>query len=369
MNQTKWTPYWQVCGMVLLVKALIFLFGAVSFQVHSNLPTPFFDEFLAIWNRWDSLHYLDIAREGYASSGKRLILINFFPLFPWMVRLFAVFLGNFVFSALLVSGVASLAAGAFLYRLVSLDDSSENARQAVFFFLIFPTSFFLHIGYPESLFMALVLGSFLAARQRQWLLAGLAGALACLTRANGLLLIPALAMEAYQQYREGKRWRWEWLWLGLAILGFGGYLFLNYKLSGDPFLYLSIKHEVWNKKLAWPWTSFYESAKTLAWRTPSAAQMVVWQEFFFALLAFVLTVISLKKLRPSYTVWMVSNWLLFTGTFFILSVPRYVLVMFPIFILFARLAKNHLWNTLLTVWSILFLALFISLFVKGGWVF
>ena len=41
------------------------------------------------------------------------------------------------------------------------------------FLLIFPTAYFLHIGYTESLFLALVLGSFLAARTDRWWLAGL----------------------------------------------------------------------------------------------------------------------------------------------------------------------------------------------------
>jgi hypothetical protein len=43
--------------------------------------------------------------------------------------------------------------------------------------------------------------------------------------------------------------------------------------------------------------------------------------------------------------------------------------MFPIFILFALLAANRLWNAILTVWSLLFLAFFSSLFAWGHWAF
>ena len=69
------------------------------------------------------------------------------------------------------------------------------------------------------------------------------------------------------------------------------------------------------------------------------------------------------------TFWMAGNWLLLASVTFIESMPRYALVMFPIFILFALLAKNQFWNALITVWSLLFLALFTSLFVRGWWAF
>jgi hypothetical protein len=43
--------------------------------------------------------------------------------------------------------------------------------------------------------------------------------------------------------------------------------------------------------------------------------------------------------------------------------------MYPVFMLFALLARNRLWAAVITVWSLLFLALFSSVFVRGWWVF
>ena len=79
--------------------------------------------------------------------------------------------------------------------------------RAAWFLLIFPTAYFLHIGYTESLFLALVLGSFLAARTDRWWLAGILGGLAALTRINGLVLIPALAAEAWLAWDEDPQHR------------------------------------------------------------------------------------------------------------------------------------------------------------------
>ncbi len=66
---------------------------------------------------------------------------------------------------------------------------------------------------------------------------------------------------------------------------------------------------------------------------------------------------------------MAGNWLLFTTSSFVLSVPRYTLVLFPLYLLLARLAAHRTWHMTLTVCSLLFMALFIILFVQGRWAF
>ena len=54
--------------------------------------------------------------------------------------------------------------------------------RSVWFLLIFPTAYFLHVGYSEALFLALALGSILAARGERWWLAGVLGAFCWMTR-------------------------------------------------------------------------------------------------------------------------------------------------------------------------------------------
>ncbi len=93
------------------------------------------------------------------------------------------------------------------------------------------------------------------------------------------------------------------------------------------------------------------------------------QELTFISLGLVCTVVSWIKLRPVYSIWMTVNWLLFTSVTFVLSVPRYTLTMFPIFILFAMLAARRIWMAAISFWSILYLALFAGLFVWGRWAF
>jgi hypothetical protein len=272
-------------------------------------------------------------------------------------------------SAFIVSGLATIAAGLLLHKLVRADHSDSLARSAVWFMLIFPTSHFLHINYNESLFIALAIGCFLAARQGHWWLAGILGALLCLTRINGLVIIPALMTEAFLQYKVSKQWQWQWLWIAVVPLGFCAYLLLNYYAAGDPLAFIAIGKQNFQKSFEYPWNGI-RSVYNVMWSPePTHAQMVGVHEFVFILLGAVCTIACGFLLRPSYTVWMAGNWLLFASVGFIISVPRYTLVMFPIYIIFAKLSERYFWNSVITTWSLLLLALFVSKFIQGHWAF
>lgn len=354
--------------MILAIKALIFLLGSQSYQVLENKPIAGLYGWLEIWNRWDAVNYQKLAEFGYSATGELKPLLVFYPLYPWTVRLFAVVFQDLLVSAFIVSTIASIATGILFTRLLELDYSDALARRATWFLFIFPTSYFLHIGYTESMFLTLALGCMLAARKQLWLLAGAVGALACLTRPTGLVLIPALVFEAGQQYFTTRRWQWQWFWIAAVGLGFGGYLLLNKLVAGDPFAFSSIMQQSFFKSAAWPWIGIRDAIGALS-RNPSEAQMMGVQELLYIALGFICTIVSWVKLRPIYSVWMTGNWLLFTSVTFVLSVPRYTLTMFPIFILFAMLSARRIWMAVITVWSILYLSLFASLFAWGRWAF
>ncbi|MBA3355645.1 MAG: glycosyltransferase family 39 protein [Pyrinomonadaceae bacterium] len=358
----------RLVAKMLAIKALVFLYGGQSFQALADQRIDGVYGWLELWNRWDALNYQKLAVQGYSAVGDMRPTMVFYPLFPWTIRVVAVVLNDYLVSAFFVSTLASIAAGILLYRLVQLDFSRATASLAVWFLFIFPTSYFLHIGYTESLFLMLALGCVLAARTGRWLPAGLLGALACLTRATGLVLIPALLIEAGHQYWTTRRVNWQWLCVAIVPLGFGAYLLLNHQVAGDPFAFLPIRKEFYYISPAPPWTGVREAIGSLS-RTPAQAQIVGVQECLFIALGLACTIASWIKLRPIYSVWMTGNWLLFTSVSFVASVPRYTLTMFPIFFLFAILARRRLWRVIITVWSLLYLALFASLFAWGRWAF
>ena len=64
---------------------------------------------------------------------------------------------------------------------------------------VFPTSYFFLMPYTESLFFLLAVTAFWGARRGEWAVAATAAALAALTRSVGIVLAPALLVEALHQ--------------------------------------------------------------------------------------------------------------------------------------------------------------------------
>lgn len=327
-DKTSWLNF-NVIAVVLIVKFLILIFAAQSYQIITDQPITQENWFWSIFTRWDADSYLKIAEFGYASSGDDKFRLVFFPLYPALIALFQIVFRNYVLSALIVSTLATLALGLSFRELVKLDYSERTAQLAVLFLFIFPTAHFLHIPYTESLFLALTVGYFLAARKRKWLFVGILGALACLTRVNGLILIPALAFEVWDEYREARRLNRAWVFLALIPAGFGGYLALNYFVSGDPLMFLTYQRENFQKYLRPLWTGIWETYQRISNPKPTDSQMQGVQEMTFIVIGLLATAAGWFYLRKSYAVWMTLNWLLFVSTSLILSVPRYMLIYVP----------------------------------------
>ncbi len=136
---------WEMIGWVLAIKALLLTFGiqavAAMTQKHRG--------WLELWNNWDAMHYLRLAEHGYVAAGDGRVSLVFFPLYPWLVRLTAFVARDYMLAAFIVSGFASVAAALLLRRLARCDETEAVSRNAVWFFLIFPTSYFLSSVTPK----------------------------------------------------------------------------------------------------------------------------------------------------------------------------------------------------------------------------
>jgi hypothetical protein len=379
----------RLIGLTLLVKLGVLVVGAVAYVTFrdGSLDQP--RVLLHMWSHWDAPHYLDLVVFGYRAGdssgligphGYRSIYpddlhlyIVFYPLFPWLATAVNVLVDDPLVSAFVVTTLASIFVAPLLYRLVRHDEEPAVALRAAWFLLIFPTAYFLHIGYTEAVFMALVLGSFLSARTERWWLAGALGGLAALARINGLVLIPALAAEAYTQWLQRppaeRRVRVEWLAIGLVAVGFGIYLGLNQAIYGSPFEFLRIQHEHWYKSLAAPWESISGAIGWFRNTKPDNVLMYGVMELLFVAIGLAGTIFAALRFRPSWFVWMAGNMLLFVSTSFLLSTPRYALTLFPLFVTLA-LASARTWALVaLSAVSIAGLVYFAGRFATGVWAF
>jgi hypothetical protein len=379
----------RLLWLTLLMKLLVLLAGGIAYSafVGGTVSGPY--RLLQLWHHWDAPHYLDLIVFGYRATdagdlfgpngyrsiypGDLPLYIVFFPLFPWLATVVNAVVNEPLVSAFIVASAASFFVAPLMYRLVRHDEGEAVALRSAWLLLFFPTAYFLHIPYTEALFMALVLGSFLAARTERWWLAGILGGLAAMTRVNGLILILALAAEAawqwYSRPSEERRIRVEWLAIGLVGVGFAAYLLLNLAVYGTPFEFLHVQQSHWFKSLAPPWEGIASVWRWTSNAKPDTAFMIGWMELLFIGIGLAGTIHAGLRLRPSWFAWMAGNWLLFISTSFVMSVPRYSLTLFPLFVSLG-LATSRRW-VLVAVSAVSLAAMFYfaGRFAIGWWAF
>jgi hypothetical protein len=177
-------------------------------------------------------------------------------------------------------------------------------------------------------------------------------------------------MEALQNWRTNHVFNSRWLWIGLPTLGLLAYMLFGLGLTGNPLVFLTVQRENWANHPVWPWQGVAGTlGVALHWGAPYN-QIIGVQVLLFMVATGAATISSAVLLRPSYTVWMASNWLLLSCQSWNISAPRVLLCLFPLFILMAKVSSSsRLVHAALTAWSLLWLGTFVGQFVVGHWTF
>lgn len=344
-----------------------FIFAYVAYVLLENR---FPDEPLQIWNRWDTIHYLNIAENGYGTDPAREILIIWPPLYPWLIRALHWLPGGYLGAGLLISFVSYLLAVVGLYRLAGLDFPREVSMRAVIYLSIFPSAYFLHAAYTEALFLALVVWSFLSARRGHWAWAGLLAGLASFTRITAFGLFPALLFEyLLQKEFRLRRVRADVLWLALIPLGFIAYLGVNYAVYDNPFAFLEMSRREHHKMVAAPWVGAQAVWGSGFGDGPRRVLTVSVSELIAGVSSGLLALYAVVRMRGSYSVYLLLSWATFAFTSFWASTTRYWLPLFPIFILLAVWGQRRTLHWTFCMSFGMAYTLFLALFVRGAWAF
>lgn len=197
--------------------------------------------------RWDSEFYLEIARQG------RVLEVRperwaFSPGYPMAVRAVLALappLGEL--GAAFVVGTAAVAlAVVLLYHLTVRWFDRETAWRATALFVMLPGSFYFAAVYADGLFVALLLGMFLALAHRRWLLAGALASLAAVTRPQGLLLPGVILLAALlDRARTGRTSPTALLAVPLAAALPAFDMYLAYAATGDPLFAHHVRSATW----------------------------------------------------------------------------------------------------------------------------
>ena len=260
------------------------------------------------WANFDGEHYLSIAINGYKDLQQA-----YFPFYPLLIRLF----GGSVVAAILISNISFLVAIVGLYKLIRLDYSEKTAKLAIILLLIFPTSFFFATVYTESLFLALVVWSFFLFRKQKFFSGLVLGTLSSLTRAIGIIPIGLLSYMTYSKYRWGD-----------YLAFFHNQTYFGEHRSSQIILLPQVFYRYLVKIIP-----------NLSWGYFPAV-FTIFLEVAVAILFLILIIFSFKKIRLEYWIFATLGYVLPTLSGSFSSLPRYVLVLFPLFVFMSEKLTN-----------------------------
>jgi len=292
--------------------------------------------------RGDGGWYIAVAKNGYEQmpfDSDKMHNWAFFPLYPLSLRLTASITGGFQLTAMLLSSIFFLFAIILLHKtVVAFGYGEATADRTVFYISAFPTSYFFSLPLTESLFLFLTVGSFWAAKRDSWWLAGTFGALASATRYNGLFLLPVLTLLYWQQHRyHPLKLRADVLSLCLLPLGLLFFMLYLFFITGNAFAFIAVQ-KAWGVRSGFFLYPLYEY-----FLFPHHVSLL-WN---FRLLNLVATLIAFAC---GFALVRRREWELALYTFISVIVPlltltleslaRYVMVVFPVFIILAVVGRR-----------------------------
>jgi Gpi18-like mannosyltransferase len=358
----RW-PFKQLIGLWLLLRILtsvVALVPSIAIRhvnseispLEVNIPvwppqpplTTWLDRVLVQpWFRWDAKYYIWATSRGFSIEDGSA---SFHPLLSLLAKPIFYVTGSPLFAVLVVVTFATLALYFCFYRLAQLDLDDPVAFRATLLLAVYPVSYIFYAPYTESTFLLFSVLLFYFARKRRWLLAGLCGALATLTRQQGLFLMVPLAMELWSA-KERKRLAFSSVLL--IPLAYGLWIVYRTVALADSYPDLSSFHGfiystlispsahqvVVNQEFLFPLHALYLSIVKL-WLDPNVPVIT---DLFFAACTVVMAVIGWRNLRNSYRVYVLILLLVSFGYHTgmrasspYMGLPRHLLLAFPLFI-------------------------------------
>ncbi|HZS77599.1 MAG TPA: mannosyltransferase family protein [Ktedonobacteraceae bacterium] len=405
----QWKTAYKEAGRVFLLSRLLLLVVSVltMFSLQALLPffrnqsamlhTPYqvipygdnpasLSAFFFSWYRWDVPHFVAISAQGYADT----LNTAFFPLWPLLQRpvgllLGGIFPGSYYAAGLLLANLCFYCALVLLSKLLLDHYDAVIARRALYYMAFAPYGLFFFAGYTESLFMLLCIACFLVLQRgqpRDWWFAGLLGFLAALTRSSGVFLaVPYLVVYAQRFWISSEQTKHAWraklnalIPIALIPLGVIIYLLYLYFTKGNAFVFSVAEKNDWNRHFSFPWTTAYLIVRGFV-AAPS------WIYLLEHLNSFLFTLFSLLVLGFGWK-WIPLHYRLFAASIAtfslsfpledlspLLSQPRYLLILFPIFVIAAVWGKKsrrfHRWYF---TGSLFFFIAFSIMFICNLWV-
>jgi hypothetical protein len=335
------------------------------------------------WQHWDGQWFLRVAERGYYPGDASAA---FLPAYPSAIHVVAAVVGgDALLAACLVSWGSLAGALVALHALFREQLGEDDSLLALVLLVAFPTAFFFHAAYTESFFLLCTAVAFLAAQRGNFAVAAVAALVATLTRWTGFVLAPALVAEAWAQaaVREdgrgvssvrvvdllsssGTRALTKIRPLhGIAalvpVLALPIVLQILDRAIGDPWGF-NRAQRLWERRITPPWTGLIDGARVLLPGHPPYLEPLSGgfprlsdypggfleahaYNFVAAIAGLALAFVAVRRLRASHAVFALAGVILPLMTPSRLqplqSMPRFLVVLFPLFAVLALLLRGR----------------------------
>lgn len=328
------------------------------------------------WLNFDGEHYLSIARFGYGP-----LEYFFFPLYPLIMRQLASISDLIQVAALSGHIVTSVS---FVIALIGLTKIAPTRKRTSFWmflavFLLFPTSYYFAAIYTESLFLMAAVWCFVFIERKKFVTAAVFAAIASATRIVGVVfpLIILYEIARTQKFKLRSIVSIPTIVaLVIAPIGILSYMYYLYHATGNPLQFresLEIFGDQRSTRLILLPQVYYRYIFKIIPHVPLdyfPALFTTWLEFVVGVVFVLLSIIAFVKLKTSYALYSALTVLIPTLAGSFSSLPRYVLISFPLFFVISGfIEKLPRWGRVFYfAASVSLLVVAELMFMRGYWV-
>lgn len=305
---------------------------------------------------WDGQHFLQIAEKGYLMPYQ----LAFFPLYPLLISFF----GSILHLSLLTTGVLLnwillIVAFVFLYKLLILSYSKKDSIWILVLILCFPLSFFYLTLYSESLFFCLSILSLFYYQKKKYWLSIFFLILVSSTRMVGIALIGAVLIDLYLKKKPFDKFL-------LSFFGIGIFAWYGYFKTGILFSIIYAESH-WERLVTLPGFAIYNSLSVIFREGISFKNYALAIDLVLVLFVLVILFRSYRVIPKLYFYYALLSLLIPLSTSTFLSFPRFILVIFPLFIAFYT-QSNTMVRVVYCLAGFFLTILMFSKFLLGGWI-
>lgn len=254
----------------------------------------------------------------------------FFPLYPSINKIVMLATGlDYVFAAFIVVFFLSWFCFLMLYKFMkALTGNTLSAYNITLLTMLFPFHFYFSMYYTESLFLLLLLLGFYGIEKQNYLLLAVSCLLLPLVRVNGIIMMLPLGIYLMEKENisfkmlikfDRSKINFALFIPLLGLLTFFGWSYYQYLKTGS-FKAFSLAQTGWDRRFVFPLKSFFA--------------MRYWEQQIlsvYTIIMFIPAILASVKQNNSFRIIIWIGMLLPLTAGSVLSLPRYISVIFPMF--------------------------------------